>query len=442
MTPRGMVGIRSADARPQKGKDMTSKERVIKALAHEQPDRPPIDLGATSCSGIHAAALERLRAALGLAERPVYVYETLQQLGYVDFDVLNALQADVVGLLPYTEFVGVKNDVAHLKPYPIPHGGMGRCVSGFVYREKDGERYAFPQGDVSVPPSLRMPKDGYFFDNINRSPTTLDDYGDAKEEFAGTCSPISDEEAEFYKKQVDLLTQNTDYAIVSNCAVAAFGDAAILPGASLRQVRGVRTLDEWYMLHKLDPQYIRDVFDMQYAAAVASLEKLYQAVGDRIQAIFISGTDFGMQTGLMISKEDFQALYKPYYTKINRWIHGNTRWKAMYHCCGSVVPLLDDFVEMGVDILNPVQCSAAGMDPAFLKNTYGKQLAFWGGGIDTQRTLPFGTAEECRAQARERLRIFAPGGGYVFNTIHNIQGNTPIENVLAVYDEARRFSLG
>lgn len=418
---------------------MTSKERIIKALNHEETDRVPIDLGATSCSGIHAAALERLRATLGLAEKKVYVYEILQQLGYVDFDVLEAVGADVVGLLPYTNFVGNKNNPENLVEYPIPHGGVGLCAADFRYTERGGERFAYPQGDVTVPPSMRMPKGGYFFDNINRSETSLDNYADAKEEFAGSFSVISDEEAEFYEKQADFFTENTDYALVSNCAVAGFGDAAFLPGAALKKVRGVRDLDAWYVMHKLDPQYIFDVYDMQYECAVQSLVKLKQALGDRIQAIFVSGTDFGMQTGLMISAEDFRTFYKPYYTKINRWIHENTKWKAMYHCCGSIVDLLDDFVEMGVDVLNPVQCSAAGMDPAFLKEKYGDKLVFWGGGIDTQRVLPFGTEQECREMVRERLRIFSKGGGYVFNTIHNIQGDTPVQNVAAAFEEAKNY---
>ena len=420
---------------------MTSKERIIKALNHEQTDRVPLDLGATSCTGIHASALEKMREKLGLPKKEIFVYETLQQLGWVDFDVLNALQADVVGLMPYTNFVGNKNNTNKLVDYPIPHGGMGKCLESFKYAEKDGELYAYPQGDMTVSPSLHMPKDGYFFDNINRSKTTLDDYGDAKEEFAESFAVISDEEAEFYKKQVDELTQNTDYALVSNCAFAGFGDAAFMPGAPQKQVKGIRTLEEWYMIHKIDPDYVFDLFDLQYDVAIKSLEKLKQAVGNRIQAIFISGTDFGTQAGLMISKEDFRTFYKPYYEKINRWIHENTNWKAMYHSCGSIVELLDDFVEMGVDVLNPVQCSAAGMDPMYLKERYGDKLAFWGGGIDTQKVLPFGTPNECREMTKERLRIFSKNGGYVFNTIHNIQGNTPIDNLIAMFDEVKNFKL-
>lgn len=419
---------------------MTHKERIKKALNHEKTDRVPIDLGATSCSGIHAAALERLRNALNLPQKKIYVYETLQQLGYVDFDVLNALGVDVVGLLPYTDFIGNKNDIKNLKDYPIPHGNTGLCNQCFYYTEKDGERFAYPQGDKNVEPSMRMPKDGYFYDCINRSTSSLDDYGQAREDFENSFSVISDEEAEFYKNQADELTLNTNYALVSNCAFAGFGDAAFLPGAPLKKVKGIRNLEDWYMIHKLDAQYVKDVFAMQFDCAIKSLKKLKQAVGNKIEAIFISGTDFGMQSGLMISKEDFKEFYKPLYSEVNKWIHENTTWKTMYHSCGSIVELLDDFVEMGVDILNPVQCSANGMDPEYLKNKYGDQIVFWGGGVDTQNVLPFGTVEECRKMARERIKIFSKNGGYVFNTIHNIQCNTPIENVIAVYEEALNYS--
>ena len=199
-------------------------------------------------------------------------------------------------------------------------------------------------------------------------------------------------------------------------------------------------MDEWLIAHKLRPDYIYKVNEMHTESALKSLKVLHQAVGDEIDAIFLSGTDFGTQNSAFIAHEDFCALYKPFYKKLNNWIHKNTKWKIMYHSCGSIVDFLDDFVEIGVDILNPVQCSARGMAPDFLKEKYGKKFVFWGGGIDTQKTLPFGTEEECRKQCRERINIFAKGGGYVFNTIHNIQANTPVENVVAIFEEAKKRS--
>ena len=136
----------------------------------------------------------------------------------------------------------------------------------------------------------------------------------------------------------------------------------------------------------------------------------------------------------------YREFYKPYHTKVNKWIHENTNWKVMYHTCGSIVNLLDDLAETGIDILNPVQCSADGMDPHMLKEKYGDRFVFWGGGVDTQKTLPFGTPDEVYDEVLERLKIFAPGGGFVFNTIHNIQALTPTENILAMFEAIRDYN--
>ena len=160
-------------------------------------------------------------------------------------------------------------------------------------------------------------------------------------------------------------------------------------------------------------------------------------MGDRIDVVVMSGTDFGSQNGPFISPNAYRDLFKPLHKAMNDWVHAHTPWKIFYHSCGAVAPLLDDFVDMGLDILNPVQCSAAGMDAAVLKQKYGDKLVFWGGGVDTQKTLPFGTAEEVRAEVRERVRVLGAGGGLVFNTVHNIQARTPTENVLAMYEEVR-----
>ncbi|MBC7960509.1 MAG: methyltransferase, partial [Vallitaleaceae bacterium] len=174
--------------------------------------------------------------------------------------------------------------------------------------------------------------------------------------------------------------------------------------------------------------------------AIQNLEIYKQAVGDRIQAIWLSGTDFGTQTGPFASVESYRQLYKPFHKKLNDWVHKNTQWKTYYHTCGSIGPLLDDFADAGIDILNPVQCSATGMDAKTLKEKYGNQFVFWGGGVDTQQTLPFGTPDQVRAEVKERLDIFSKDGGFIFNTIHNILGNTPIENILAMYQTVKEFN--
>jgi len=158
-----------------------------------------------------------------------------------------------------------------------------------------------------------------------------------------------------------------------------------------------------------------------------------------VSAVFVSGTDFGTQKGPFISNAAYRKLYMPFHQRVNDWIHQNTTWKTFMHTCGSIIALIPDFVEAGFDILNPVQCSATGMDPDELKKRFGHQVVFWGGGIDTQHVLPFGSPEQVRAQVRERMCSFGPGGGFVFNAIHNVQARVPVENLLALFQAVREY---
>jgi uroporphyrinogen-III decarboxylase len=163
-------------------------------------------------------------------------------------------------------------------------------------------------------------------------------------------------------------------------------------------------------------------------------------MGRLVDIIFICGADFGTQNSTFCSEDTFRELYMPYYKKINDWIHKNTAWKTFKHSCGAIEPFMKLFIEAGFDIINPVQCSAKGMDPKILKDRYGDKLVFWGGGVDTQWVLPFGTMEEIRQQVLERCKIFSHNGGFVFNAIHNIQANTPVENIAAMIKAVKEFN--
>ena len=152
-----------------------------------------------------------------------------------------------------------------------------------------------------------------------------------------------------------------------------------------------------------------------------------------VGGVFMSGTDFGTQVSTFCSVETYRRLWMPYYKRVNDWIHKNTNWKTFKHCCGSIRSLIPSLIESGFDILNPVQISAEGMDAKRLKSEFGKDIVFWGGGIDTQHTLPFGTPEEVYHEVLQNIEIFADGGGYVFNPVHNVQSNVPLENILAMF---------
>ena len=416
---------------------MTSRERVRRVVNRQSADRIPLDLGATSVTGISASVLYGLRRALGLEEKPVRVIESFQMLGYVDEDLRKALGVDTIGLWRRMNNMGLPN--TDWKPWALMDGTPVHMCGGFAFDcLPNGNVVAYPQGDKSVPPSFMMPKDGYFFDAIPRADPFDEDDLDAVRDYKDQFRVYSDEDARWIENEARRLHEETDYAIVGHMANGSFGDAAAVYGASLKKVQGIRALDDWLAAHILYPDYIHELFDYQLGIYMKNLEIYHQAVGDRIDVIFTQGTDFGMQTGELISPENYRTFYHKPMKTYTDWIHNNTKWKVMLHSCGSIVNLLDLLSESGVDILNPLQCSAKGMDPLTLKEKYGDKFIFWGGGIDTQKTLPFGTEEEVKQEAIQRVNVLGKNGGFVFNTNHNIVGGTPISNVLAMYDTFTR----
>ena len=420
---------------------MNSRERVQNALDHKTPDRVPVDMGSTATSGINASTLYKLRNYLGLPERPIDIEDPFQLLGSVDNEVRSTLNIDVIGLWNPVNFFGTSN--LKKKPWHMPDGTPVRISSTMKFTEDEkGTIYTYPQGDDTVPPSGRLPAGGSFFDNIDRSGEFDEENLTPLEDYQDSFSIFSDETARYFEEEAKRLYEETDYAIIANFGGGAFGDVAILPGAFLKAPKGIRRMEDWLMAHILYPDYIKEVFSMQLETALKNLEILKQAVGDRVCAITISGTDFGTQNSEFMSVEQYRDIYKPFHEKINGWVHQNTNWKTFYHSCGSIPNLLPDLIDSGVDILNPVQCSATGMDARFLKDTYGDKLVFWGGGVDTQHTLPFGTPEEVYSRVKNRLSIFSENGGFVFNTIHNIVAKTPVENIAAMFEAIKDFNEG
>jgi uroporphyrinogen-III decarboxylase len=182
---------------------------------------------------------------------------------------------------------------------------------------------------------------------------------------------------------------------------------------------------------------VLQIFERQCEIALKNLNTLIELLGDRVQVVFLTGTDFGTQHGLFISLQAYRELYKPFHLRVNQLVHEKSRWKTFIHTCGAVSALIPDLIEAGFDILNPVQCSADGMDPIFLKREFGDHVVFWGGGANTQQTLAFGSPEEVYREVRQRIDIFGPGGGFVFNTVHNVQATTPTENIVAMFRALR-----
>ncbi|MFN8441289.1 MAG: uroporphyrinogen decarboxylase family protein [Caldilineaceae bacterium] len=416
---------------------LSSRERVTLALNHKQTDRVPFDLGGSNTSGVHATIVYKLRQHFGLDEpgTPVKVIEPYQMLGEVEPDLQEALGVDVVPLRGTGTMFGFKKE--NWKPWTTFDGTPVLVPGGFnTDPAPNGDILMYPEGDKSVPPTGRMPKGGWYFDAIaHQEPIDDDDLKleDNLEEFV----PIKDEELEHFRREADRLYNETDKAILADFGGTSFGDIAMVPAAWLKHPKGIRGIEEWYISTVTRTDFIYEIFAYQCEVGLKNLEKLYNVVGDKATAIFVTGTDFGTQNAPFIAPQLYRDLFQPFHIKINNWIHKNTPWKSWIHSCGSVRLLIPDFIAAGFDILNPVQTSAANMAPNELKNEYGDRLTFWGGGVETQRTFPFGTPDEVRREVCERIETFGRGGGYVFNTIHNVQANVPFENVLAMVETVR-----
>ncbi|MCP4168816.1 MAG: methyltransferase [Chloroflexi bacterium] len=416
---------------------MTSRERVNLALAHQQPDRVPLDLGGSVVTGMAASAVYRLRQSLGLDEpgTPVKVIEPYQMLGEIKPDLIEALGVDVVRLQGTNTFFGFHTE--DWKPWTTFDGAPVLVPGGFnTEPEENGDILMYPEGDKSVAPSGRMPKGGWYFDSIIRQPPIDDDklnVEDNLEEFG----PISDEELGYFKAEAERLYSTTDKAILATFGGTSFGDIALVPAPWLKNPRGIRDVEEWYVSTITRRDYVYQLFERQCEIGLENLKRIHAVVGDRVTAAMVSATDFGMQRGPFISPQAYRDLYAPFHRELNNWIHANTTWKTFIHSCGSIVPLIDDFIEAGFDILNPVQTSAVNMKPEELKGRFGDHITFWGGGVDTQQTFPNGTPDDVRNEVRERIDVFGVGGGFVFNTIHNVQANVPVDNIIAMYEALR-----
>ncbi|HUS72733.1 MAG TPA: uroporphyrinogen decarboxylase family protein, partial [Sedimentisphaerales bacterium] len=395
---------------------MNSRERVLKALNYEATDRVPVDLGGTACSGAHVSVIANLRKALGLEGKgePVKVIEPYQMLGEVAADLREALGIDVVNLPGPKNMFGFEN--AGWKPWRTFDGTDVLVPAKFnTEPEPDGDILMYPQGDKSVPASGKMPKGGFYFDSIIRQ-KPIDEArlnpADNLEDF----TLIGEEDLKFYEDKANQLYENTDLAIAAGLPGTAFGDIAKVPAPWMKDPKGIRDIEEWYISTVSRREYIKEVFAGQTEIAIKNMERIYQAVGDKVHVVFVDGTDLAAQNTLFCSPDGYRELYLPFSRKVNDWIHANTKWKTLKHCCGGCEPLIEGFIEAGFDILNPVQTSASRMDPQHLVDNYGGRIVFWGGGVDTQNTLPFGTPDEVRRQVTERAKIFNRKNGYVFNT--------------------------
>jgi len=367
-----------------------SRDRLQKTLRHEQPDRIPIDFGGSAVTGVHASCVAALRDYYGLEKRPVRVHEPFQMLALIDEDLRAAMGVDVIGVFARSTMFGFP--IERWKSWSF--NGLEVLVPGDfnTITDEKGDTLIYPEGDRSVPPSGRMPQGGYFFDSIIRQ-EPFDEEELNPEDNTEEFQPI-------LQADLDHLARTARDAAATGAGVlagfggTAFGDIALVPGPFLKHPKGIRDVTEWYVSTRSRQDYIHKIFAHQCEIAIGNLQQIYAAAGDLVQAVFVCGTDFGTQTSAFCSVKTLDELYAPYYKQVNDWIHAHTPWKTFKHSCGAVSKFIPSLIAAGFDILNPVQCSAVGMEPAELKRKYGDRLVFWGGGVDTQSTLPFGTPRQ------------------------------------------------
>jgi uroporphyrinogen decarboxylase len=389
-------------------------------LNHQTPDRLPIDLGGTRQSGIHATAYHQLKLHLEI-DSPTRVFDLYQMLAEVERPVMERFGADVVGLYRPEVAFGIRNE--RWKPWRLFDATPVEVPGAFAPRVEPDGNLVLLRGDE---PIARMPRGGFYFDRLEKYP------GAAHVDPATFQPPLlTREQCLHFQAQSRALYEETDFAIV----------APLGPPYELFYGLGTGGFESWMITLATEPDYVHALYEKLIDAWIENLRRFADAVEDRVQVIQFCD-DFGMQDSLLLSVPMFRRLIMPHYRRGLAWIKQNTSMKIMLHSDGAIFPLIPSLIEMGVEILNPVQTSAAGMDPAKLKAQFGDQLAFWGGSLDCQKTLPYGSPEEVASEVRRHVETLAPGGGYVFAPVHNIQAGVPPENIVAMFDAAQsRLSL-
>jgi uroporphyrinogen decarboxylase len=399
----------------------------LAALNHRQPDRVPVDFGGHRSSGIAAIAYAKFRRALGLPQRPIRVYDPIQQLAIVDEDVLDRLGIDTIELGR-----GFAQGDEHWAAWTLPDGTPCQMPVWAMPERGDGQWLLRAQSGRVVG---RMPDGALYFEQCYWPYLEHDDLDRLPEALADTIwvamrTPPGPLVAGQYGDAVlaegaRQLRQRSDRAIL-----ALFGGNLLEIGQFLYRN------DNFLMLLAGNPRRAHEFLDRLLEIHLANLERFLRLVGPWIDVI-VFGDDLGMQKGPQMSRRMYQEFFKPRHAQMWRRAKELADVKVMLHCCGGVRPLLPDLIEAGLDAINPVQISCTGMEPAGLKRDFGRQLTFWGGGCDTHFVLPNGTPEQIRAHVKQELEILAPGGGFVFQQVHNVLANVPPENLLAMFEAVK-----
>ena len=413
---------------------MTSRERILAAINHHEPDKVPVDMGATPSSGISAIAYSNLLKHINRTDLPVWIYDVVQQLAQPDNAILDMFGVDVIDI--GRTFNASPTD---WQPVTMANGADAFYPKWFRPEKQPDGSYLTHDDDGKTVLS-RMPVGGTFFDQTYFP--YVDGYPDSYDGLDAEMGRIlwaryahspwdHSKENDFWiklRQNALHLRQTTDKALLVVCGCNLFEWGTFL-----------RRMDNFLMDLMCEQDNVERILDELMKRHLATLEKVCNAVGDVVDIIRF-GDDLGMTQGPFMAPEIYRQLFKPRHKILCDYVKTHSKMHTFIHSCGSISLLMPDLIEAGIEIFNPVQTNANGMDPRFLKKEFGKDCTFWGGGIETVGTLNTGTPEKIREQVLERLEIFSKGGGFVFNTVHNILPDVPPENIIAMFNAIKEFN--
>ena len=408
---------------------MNSRERVLATIRHEEPDRVPIDIGGTGVTGINLIAYGNLRRHLGLTEGKARIFHTWIQAAELEAEVAARLHTDTVTLPRYRMSLGIPND--KFKPWTFVDGTEFLVPEGFSPSQNEFGDYEWFEHGVKLAEAPGEGTHGFSlrYHPLKDATTTkeIDDWFDTYDGNFMARIKVSDEELEWSRNFAKHLRETTDKAIVADYFATI-----------LEHAQGIVGWDTIYMHMLAEPHLAKHFFERLTHELVTGIKRYLGAVGDYID-VFMCADDIGHQRGPMMKLDVYREFVLPGHKAIFETVHTNSGAAIFFHTDGAVQTLLPELIDAGMDCFNTVQTDAADMDGMELKRKFGKNVTFWGGGVDTHRVMPFATPEQVREDVRRRIKIFAPGGGYVFSTIHNILGDVPPQNIVAAVDAILEF---
>jgi uroporphyrinogen decarboxylase len=398
---------------------MTSRERVLAALDHKEADRPPIDFGATRVTGVHAALYNRLTRHLALPSAGARVYDVPQMLAWPEETILAYFEADAVLLPRLVPAPAIGLRVDHFREEKLPDGSPALFPDGFrPERDEEGNLTLF---DVKGIPFFRMPSGGWYFSRLTAPLANSQTPGDID---AFDLHEFAEGESQWLRAQAETLSRS------GRVVVGQFG------GNFLERGNRLFGMENFMVKLLLEPELVHHFFEQVVEAAIEDFDRYQEAVGEMVDVIQLND-DLGSQDGPLVSEELYCRMIKPYQKRLYQHIRSHSSMRLFLHSCGSIFEFIPHLIEIGVQILNPLQYRAKNMDPQRLKREFGRDLVFWGGGCDSQEVLARGNEQAVRLETRRMIDILAPRGGFVFAPVHNLQPNVPLANVLATYRMAR-----